>query len=200
MKRILLILGLFPSCVWAGFNVTGGTDYSRDAGSMFYCSSLAGTPVTTQAGLSATAPALFLTNPARSQKNLVLLEVGINITAAPAAASGYILAYSTGPQTVTYSTNVVVVPALLPTVVNSTATMVGLSSGQCGGGVGNNLLYVPLAFRYLSGTTGAAAISGVVMTDFTNGQVVIPPGVTVSLQAKTAASTSANFLWREDPL
>ena len=202
MKKILLILGLMPSCVWAGFNVTGGPDYSRDAAGEFYCANVAGTPVTTQAGLSVTAPALVLYNPSRSTKNLVLLDVGINVTASPAAAAGFMLAYSTGePRGITvFSTNTVVVPALIPSVVNSSTTQVGLSQGQCSGGVGTLLPNAPLAFRYLGGTTGASAIGGVVLTDYTNGKVVVPPGSTISIQSKTAAAISAHFLWREDQL
>jgi hypothetical protein len=116
--------------------VTGGPDYSRDAAGTFYCANVAGTPVTTQAGLSVTAPALLLYEPSAVAKNLVLLDVGINITASPAAAAGFMLAYSTGATTVNYSTNVVVVPALLPTVAYSTNTTTGLNvpSGQCTGG------------------------------------------------------------------
>jgi hypothetical protein len=147
-----------------------------------------------------TNPALVLYNPARSQKNLVLLDVGINITASPAAAAGFMLAYSTGATTIVNSTNVVVVPALLPTTALSTTTVVSMASGQCMGGVVSTLPYVPLAFRYLGGTTGASAIGGVLLTDLTQGKVVIPPGVTVSIQSKTAAAISAHLLWREDPL
>jgi hypothetical protein len=208
VKRLLFILGfLFASCqarpAFAGmFGNGSAVDYSRDAGNSFYCSNLAGTPVTTVAGLSAAGPALFLTNPYGSTKNLVILDVGINITASPAAAAGFFLAYSTAPleSEVLFSSNVVVIPARIPSVVYSTTSQVTLSQGQCSGGGASSIKWTPIAFRYLGGTTGASGIGGVLLTDMTQGKVVIPPGVTVSIQAKTAAAISAHLLWREDNL
>lgn len=183
----------------AGLFTSGGSpDYSNNAGSSFYCSNLATPAVTTAAGISKTAPALALANPWGSGKNLVLLDIGINVTAAPAAAAQFMLAYSSGPISVFFSSNTTTVPALLPTVINSTTTQAGLSSGKCYGGLATALANTPVAFRYLGGTTGAAAISGAVFTDHTQGKVVIPPGATVSIQATSAAAISAHILWRED--
>ena len=204
MRKFLKSLPVFFLAVpcWAGLFGSGGSpDYSNNASQEFYCADVAGVPVTTQAGLSVTAPALVLTNPARSQKLLTLLDVGINITASPAAAAGFFLAFSTGvAPAIAYATNTVVTPAYLTTVNASTGTQLGLSSGQCYGGVGTTLNSTPIAFRYLGGTTGASGIGGVVMTDMTQGKVVLPPGATISIQAKTAAAISAHFLWREDSL
>ena len=54
---------------------------------VFIGANLGGTPVTTQAGLSATTPALTLYNPVGSGVNLVPLSVTIDIKTAPAAAA-----------------------------------------------------------------------------------------------------------------
>ncbi len=180
------------------FSSGGSPDYSNNAGNSFYCSNLSTPAITTAAGISKTAPALALSNPWGSGKNLVLLDVGINVTAAPAAAASFMLAYSSAPVSVYFSTNVTVVPALLPVVGASTTTQRGFSSGLCFGGPASVLGNTPIAFRFLGGTTGAAAISGAVFTDLTQGKVVIPPGATVSIQATSSAAIQAHMLWRED--
>lgn len=203
LKKIFLALFFIPAISIAGMFGSGSSvDYSRDAANTFYCANVVGSTVTTQAGLSVTGPALVLTNPYGSGKNLTLLDVGINVTASPAAASGFMLAYSTAaPQAIVFfDTNTVVIPALIPAVVNSSTTQVGLSKGQCYGGLGTVLPGKPVAFRYLGGTTGASAIGGVLLTDMTQGKVVIPPGSTISIQSTTAASINTHFLWREDNL
>ena len=214
-KFLILAAALFVlpriSFGWS-FGSGGGVDYSRDAGNSFYCANLAGSPVTTAAGLSATAPALVLVNPWGSGKLLTILNVNIDVTASPAAAAGFMLAYSTGGTNVgvsvafssggivAFSTNTLVTPMRLQTVVNSSTTQVGLTTGQCYGGIGTVLPSKPQAFRYLGGTTGASAIGGVLLTDETYGQVVMPPGSIVSLQATSAAAVIADFVWREDAL
>lgn len=196
--RILPILFLGVPLQAGLFSSGGSPDYSNNAGSTFYCSNLSTPAVTTAAGISRTGPALALSNPWGSGKNLVLLDVGLNVTASPAAAVSFMLAYSSGSVSLFFSTNTTVVPALLPGVTNSTTTQSGLSSGKCYGGLATLLTNNPIAFRYLGGTTGASAISGEVFTDQTQGKVVIPPGTTVSIQATSAASIQSHMLWRED--
>lgn len=181
----LLLLSPISAFAWFG---SQGVDYSQNAPGSFYCADLAGTSVTTQAGLSATTPALTIYNPSTT-KNLVLLDVGLDMTASPAAAAGFMLAYSTGAPTST--TGAAVTPALIG---KSTTTALG----QCYRIA--TLPNAPVAFRYLGGTTGAAAIGGVSLTDMTQGKVVIPPGYNVSIQATSAAVIIAHFLWMEQPI
>lgn len=191
-KFCVLAMLLWPSLSWAWMGMGGSPDYSRDASSMFYCAS-SGT-VTTQAGVSASSPTISLFNPANSGKNLVLLDAGLVFMASPAAASDVVLAFnvtpSSGPQTGTGARGVVT-PALIG---KSSTTALGVCN------LLGNLPAVPSAFRVLGGTTGASAISGVVLTDSTNGKVVIPPGGLVSVQTTTAANVLAHLLWREDSL
>ena len=190
MRKILLILGLLPSCVWAGFNVTGGPDYSRDSGSTYICANPAGTSVTTQAGLSVTTPALTLVNPSNSGKNLTILEIGIDVTASPAAAAGFMVAFSSTSAITTTSSGTVTQALLKNPATNSVAGCWRVST----------LPFVPYAVRYLGGTTGASAIGGVVLTDYTNGKIVVPPGNTISIQSTSAAAIIAHIVEREDPL
>lgn len=155
-----------------------------------------GTPVTTQAGVSATTPALTLFNPPGSNTHLVLWNAGFVFHAAPAAACGLMLAYNvaslagvpTGPVTTT-----------LATVVNNL-----IGSSITAGPVGQcyrvaTLSAAPVAFVYLGGTTGAAAIGGVPLLYDLGGAWAIPPGIAVSVQTDSAASLLASLSWEEVP-
>jgi hypothetical protein len=189
----LLVYPVLAYCAWFSGS---GADYSQGANSEYYCAST-GT-ITTQAGSSATTPAWSLTNPYGSGKNLVILDVGINVNASPAAAAQFFLAFSSAviPSTTTISTNNgFVTSGLIGSPVYSTGTASGICLIYSTLGNANK----PTAFRYVGGTTGASAISGVVLTDQTQGKVVVPPGVTVSLQSTSAASITSHVLEREDP-
>lgn len=190
---LFLLLGCTQAHSEPGW-LNSGPDYSNNAPNMFYCSDLQGTPVTTQAGLSRTTPALTIYNPYGSKVNLTLLEVGVDVTASPAAAAAFSLAYST-PSAPTSTTSATITPANL-NIQASTQPVTNL--GQCYRIA--TLPSTPVAFRYLGGTTGASAIGGTVFTDQTWGKVVIPPGMTVSFQASSAAAVVVDFVWREDPI
>lgn len=157
-------------------------------GEVYIGANLGGTPVTTQAGLSATTPALTLYNPVGSGVYLVLQTVTVDITTAPAAAAGFMLAYNTMNATAPSAT----------TTATITSAIVGSNytpSGQCYRIA--TLAAAPLAFRFIGGTTGAAAISGVQLIDHVDGEVVIPPGVAISVQATSAAACLCSFCWEE---
>ncbi len=151
----------------------------------------AGTAVTTQAGLSATTPALTLYNPSNSGYNLVLLGCGYIVTAAPAAAAGFMLAYNalnaTAPATVT-----AVTPA--NAILGNTTVGVGLCYRIA------TLAAAPVAFCYLGGTTGAAAIGGYQTFHDLGGLFIVPPSVAISIQATSAAAILAEFIWQEIPV
>lgn len=193
MKKLfvgLFLTALLPwvsSAAWFGPHVE--VDYAQDASSMFYCASTG--PFMTQAGVSVSSPPVSLFNPFGSGKNLTLIEVGVGIAASPAAAAQYFLAFSTMSVGMSNSgIQATVTPALIG---KSTTTALG----QCT--VAGVLPAVPKPFRYIGGTTGASAIGGVVLTDFTNGKVVIPPGGLVTLQATSVSAVLPQLLWREDP-
>lgn len=162
------------------------------SGNVFYGANPQGTAVTTVAGLSGVNPVLTLYNPTGSGKNLVLLEVGYEFTAAPAAAVSVSLAYNLNNSTApAVTTNANIVNALL---TGQTAAPTGQVYRAA------QLVATPIAFRFLSGTTGAAAISGAAFTDNTDGKVIVTPGTAISIQTTSAASMIAHFLWEEVPL
>lgn len=157
-------------------------------GNSYIGANLGGTPVTTQVGLSATTPALTLYNPVGSGVNLVMISCTIDITTSPAGASGFMLAYNLkGAGAPTALT--------LANVTNAILDNGKLPIGQCYRIA--TLAAVPLAFRFIGGTSGASAISGIELIDNIDGEFIIPPGVAVSLQATAAAACLASFSWEE---
>lgn len=194
MKTLAAFLVFCPALSWAWMGAGGNPDYSRDANNMFYCAST-GT-VATQAGVSVSSPAFSLYNPIGSNKNLVVLDVGVNVTASPAAAVGFSLAYNVTPSSGVKAGTGQTVATTSALVGKSTSTATTTSIAQCN--LQGILPATPVVFRTLGGTSGASAIGGLLLADQTNGKVVIPPGGLVSLQATSAASVQAHILWREE--
>lgn len=160
-------------------------------GEVYIGANLGGTPVTTQAGLSATTPALTLYNPVGSNTYLVLQTVTVDITSAPAAACGLMLAFNALNAAPPSSTTAA-------TVTNAIVGSTYSPAGQCFRIA--TLATAPVAFRFIGGTTGAAAISGVQLIDKVDGEVIIPPGVAISIQSTSAAAILASFSWEEIPI
>ncbi len=157
-------------------------------GNTYIGANLGGTPVTTQAGLSATTPALTLYNPVGSGVNLVLTHVRVMFTASPAAACGIMLAYNepnaTAPATTT-----------LATVTNAKLHGTASPLGQCYRI--STLAAAPLMFLALGGTTGASGIGGFQLQQHLEGEVIITPGVAVSIQSTSAGAVLCSFTWKE---
>jgi hypothetical protein len=160
-------------------------------GGVFIGADLAGTPVTTQAGLSATTPALSLHNPITSTVNVFLLAVGISVAAAPAAASQFIIARNLAAAAApTLTTLADVTPALCGALTAPVAQCARVAT----------LAAAPLGMLNLGGTTGAAAISGVALWFDLGGIVGAAPGVCLSFQTIGAASVCVTFIWAELPI
>lgn len=160
-------------------------------GDVYIGANLGGTPVTTQAGLSATTPALTLYNPVGSGINLILISITIDITTSPAAAAGLMLAYNLASAAAPTAT----------TLANVTNALIGTSklpTAQCYRIA--TLAAAPLAFRFIGGTTGAAAIGGFRIVDNIEGEIVVGPGVAISIQSTSAAAILASFTWEEEPI
>lgn len=153
------------------------------------------TGITTQAGLSATTPALTLYNPAGSGKNAVLWYASANFEVAFAAAASVFLAVNTntaaaavtGTLTTTHrnlllgsATNNAIIPYLAAT-----------------------LPAAPVAVAVLGvGLTGAITVETVGKTvgGWLDGSIVLSPNSAVSIQTRTASganSTFCTFLWEE---
>lgn len=167
-------------------------------GNLWYCANAAGTSVTTQAGLSVTTPMLTLYNPINSGKNLVLIEVNVTPTAAPAAAAGFMIAVSSAIAAVGQGTAGAIVSATAGTIQNAQTGSLASSAAQCFRI--STLPFVPVAVRYFGGTTGAAAISGAMFTDAVDGKIIVSPGSAISIQTTSAVAGIAHFLWEEVPL
>jgi hypothetical protein len=154
-----------------------------------------GTPVTTQAGLSATTPALTLFNPYGSGKLLVLWRITVGLNAAPAAASTLVLAANI--------TQLQAIPAsnTLGTITNAN---LGLAGGL-GAAVGQcyritTLPAAPVAVRYLGSVSAASLVAFAQIIDNVDGELVLQPGVAISIQATTAAAIFGSFTWEEVPV
>lgn len=159
-------------------------------GLMFHgCSTVA---VATQAGMSATTPCLTLYNPVGSGVNLVLINVSVMFDVQPTLPCGIFLASNAvaagAPTTVT-----------LATVKNSVLGSTKAAIGQCYRVA--TLGASPLAIRPLGSIATTAAngnaTPGVLCSNEINGQIVIDPGVGVSIQTSSAASIYASFTWLE---
>jgi hypothetical protein len=155
-------------------------------GLTFTGANVAATPVTTQAGLSATAPVLTLSNPAGSTVNLVLIRATVAFAAAPAALCNLFLAYDPNVPT-----------SLMPANISnnliggSTAAKQGLCSAFA------TLGAAPKILEHIGGVA-AAALTGQdgIQKDF-GGMYVIAPGSNISIQTSSAASLLASFTWKE---
>jgi hypothetical protein len=158
-------------------------------GNCYYGANLLGTPVTTQAGLSATTPALTLYNPQGSNVNLVLYGVHIAVTSSPAGATAFCLAANANTAAAPSSTT----SATLYNALQPGGTVQG--KGQCYRIA--TLAAAPVAFRMLGCVTGASSISPVNLDFDLAGSVVLQPGCCVSIQATAAAAIVAHMFWEE---
>jgi len=155
---------------------------------VFVGANLGGTPVATQAGLSATTPALTLYNPVNSGVNLVLLTVTVGVTADPAAESVLMLAYNSSTAAApTATTDATMVSSLIGTTT--------APKGRCYRVA--TLAAAPVAFRFLGSVLAAASTSTFTIIDRINGEVVIPPGGCISIQATSAISVLTSYTWKE---
>lgn len=151
--------------------------------------SLAGSVgIATGVGMTAT-PVLSLCNPIGSGKLGVLMEIGIDVTASPAAAAGFELGVS--------STTLQTYPTGLTSAYVYNANTASSSLPVLQAYTVSTWAYIPTAMRFLGGTTGAAAIGGVYLTDSTDGKVIVGPGTCVGLFATSAATILADFEWEE---
>ena len=153
------------------------------------------TGITSQAGLSATTPALTLANPAGSGVNAVLWFAGASFSVAFAAASAVFVAVGTN------------VSAAAVTGTLTTAHR-NLKLGVTGGNkaipfLAATLPAAPVGVSLLGvGLTGAitTAPSSGAFGRWFNGGIVLQPGTNLSIQTTTASGTSGTFceyIWEE---
>lgn len=161
-------------------------------GRCWMAANAAATPVTTQAGLSATTPAFALYNPAGSNTILFVIKFGFVYTTAPAALTVACLATNTpiaaAPTSVT----------LAPSYCNALTGAVSGSVGQPY--VVSTLTAAPVARYYMPAAGAASEITPVSGDYLMDGIIAVYPGVCLSFQTLAAAAVLCHCIWEEVPL
>lgn len=164
--------------------VVDGTD------NVYMASTQAG--VATSTALSTTQTGFTLTNPVGSGVNLVLMQIRVAFTTAPAAIATLVLAANVNPlaAAVTQGT---------PLVVRSSK----LGNPNVGAGLAASAATLPAApvvIRGLGGPVATGSVSQMQVVDEVNGAVVITPGTAVSINSLTTAISGIfAMVWREVP-
>jgi len=147
--------------------------------------------VATSVALSATQTGFCLTNPAGSGKTLVLLNVSIAQSVAPAASGAFTLTANVNPiaAAVTQTTPLTVRPANL----GKTATGAGLAASA---------VTLPTTSVVVKPLGGGPNATGGVMSSVMNfdidGGILVAPGCAVSVNTVTTAVTAViGMIWEE---
>ncbi len=146
--------------------------------------------VATSTALSTTQTGFTLTNPAGSGKCLVVLNIDVAPTTAPAAAATLVLAANVNPvaAAVTQTTPLTVRNAKL----GVSDSGVGLAASAV------TLPAAPVVVRGLGGPVGAVTLNGEPIHDKVDGALVLTPGTAVSVNSLTTAiSAVISMTWRE---
>lgn len=163
--------------------IVDGTD------DVFVASTQAGQATTT--GLSTTQTGFTLTNPAGSGKSLVVLEINIAQSVAPAAAGIFVAAANVNPvaTAVTQTTPLTVRSAKL----GVTDTGAGLAASAV------TLPAAPVVVRPIGGgPLATGGINSAFISDKVDGALVIQPGCALSISTITTAVTAIiGMTWRE---
>lgn len=175
-----------------GWNVSDAFREAVEDGRCFAVCNQAG--VTSQAGLSATTPALTLVNPVGSGKKVFLHFAGATFSVAFAAASGIFLAVGT-------ALNAAAVTGTLTTAHRN--LKLGGAEPTARAYLAATLPAAPVGICLLGmGLTGAITTTPQVQTlgRWFDGGLVLQPGSNVSIQTSTASGTSGTFceyIWEE---
>jgi hypothetical protein len=169
----------------------GAPQYITDGNDdVFTASTQAG--VATSTGLSTTQTGFCLTNPAGSNVNLVILQINVACTTAPAGAATIVAAANVNPvaAAVTQTTPLTVRDARL----GVTRTGAGLAASAV------TLPAAPVVVRAIGGPVAATSISPPYIRDDVNGALVLVPGTSLSINSLTTAiSAVISMTWRETP-
>ena len=157
-------------------------------GNMYHACSAGAVTLST---VSTTCTGLALSNPAGSNKLLVVKIVDFVPSTAPAGAAVVGIAIHTAvSETATTHTT--------PMVVHN-----AIAKGSTGGGVGKadaaaTLASTPLWFRPMGSVVAASSISPAKYEEYLNGDLIIPPGGCMSLSYLTTAAVGiASVTWVE---
>lgn len=147
--------------------------------------------VATSVALSATQTGFTLTNPYGSGKTLVVLEISIAQSVAPAAAGTFVAVANVNPvaAAVTQTTPLTVRKANL----GVSGSGVGLAASAV------TLPAAPVVVRPIGGgALGASSLQSVFISDKVNGALCVAPGCALSVATLTTATTAIiGMTWRE---
>lgn len=155
---------------------------------VFVASTQAG--VATSTALSTTQTGFTLTNPAGSGKNLVVLNIDVAPTTAPAAAATLVAAANVNPvaAAVTQTTPLTVRSAKL----GISDAGVGLAASAV------TLPAAPVVVRAIGGPVGATTLNGEPVHDKVDGALVLTEGTALSVNSLTTAiSAVISMTWAE---
>lgn len=146
--------------------------------------------VATSTALSTTQTGFTLTNPIGSGKNLVVLNIDVAPTTAPAGAATIVAAANVNPAAaaVTQGTPLIVRNAKL----GISDTGVGLAASAV------TLPAAPVVVRGIGGPVGASSLNGEPIHDKVDGALVLTPGTALSVNSLTTAiSAVISMTWAE---
>lgn len=155
---------------------------------VYFASTQAG--VATSTALSTTQTGFTLSNPLGSGVNLVLMQIRVAFTTAPAAIATLVLAANVTPQAaaVTQTTPLVVRNAKLGNPSGAT----GLAASAV------TLPAAPVVIRALGGPVATGSVSQMQVVDDVDGSIVLAPGTAVSINSLTTAISGVfTMVWRE---
>lgn len=162
--------------------VVDGTD------AVFLASNQAGQAMST--ALSATQTGFTLYNPLGSGKSLIVEQVTVAVTSAPAGVATIVYAANVNPNAASPATNTAL-----------TVRSANLGRPQVGAGIvysATTLPAAPVVVRSLGGPVATGSVSSPYMRDDVNGALVVAPGCCLSLNSLTTAiSAIVSMTWRE---
>lgn len=151
--------------------------------------------ITTTVALAATYTGLCVSNPAGSNKNLILLQASVAVVGAPAALSviGIMGGYSAAGL-VTHTTPLVPLSSFMNTII---ATGVAKVDSSCAL-PGTPTLIMPLGVTPLTGATAQVVNPNVSLNMFDlKGSIVLPPGAYAAIYTSTVLTILGSFVWAE---
>lgn len=144
--------------------------------------------VTSPAGLATASTVFTLYNPAGSGVMLSIIDVGVAIAAAPAAASVIYLVVNNNP--------IQTAPATV-TALTVNNNYLNTTSGQGKVYSTATLAATPQVARVLGSVPAASNNTAAYIKDEISGALILQPGTYISIQATTAISLIAHMTWEE---
>ena len=160
-------------------------------GNMYHSCSAGAVTLST---VSTTCTGLALSNPFGSTKKLVVAQIRFQPSTAPAGAAvvGLAISPSVSQTAVTHTTPMVIHNGIM------TGSNVNIGSGRADAAA--TLPTTPVWLRPLGSVVAASSITPAMYVDYTNGEIIIPPGAQLSLSYLTTAAVGiASVAWVEIP-